>query len=385
MPRTAGLISAACLVIAMLAAALQPGHAQGENTLFLPVVRKNPPTIPNGTLLGARLLEETPTHNPWQPYLVNDAVYALDVYWYKVETSPGVYDWSTLDAGVAALQGTNSRLLITIKTSPEWARAFVLYPSSRPVEAYYDDYARFVNMVIDRTGAWGVELWNEPAMKCYAGILENYGCWLFPTEEPLTNQMFFDGGVQYGYMLRTAVPIIRSAHPNVKIVIGALAGYSLGGQQSVFVQGVQSIGFQGADYISFHIYMQSDNVRDLQIAYYDLTFQTTARLHADTGLPVIISETSIRTPGMNDNKLRPSDQFLRDQDEYLRRLLDTLPAHPEVRMILWFSLAGVGFENTDLIQNYGVGLAKYKPVYCTWASVLGHPDACPVGLAPEFQ
>jgi len=355
-----------------------PDSAATATQLYLPIAQRYHPRLNIPAKLGARLAHFESNQPPWTPYLVRDAVYELEVRWYQVETSPGVYNWSNLDTALLALTGHTDQLIVGVKAAPSWAREWPEYVSSRPRRDYWEAYAHFINLVIERTGAWGVEIWNEPAQPCYSGILDYYGCWLPATQGRPTMFMFYDGGVNYSQMLKTIIPIIKSAHPQVKVIVGAISGYIKDGEQAQFVLGMRRTGLGGADYFSYHIYMKSDNIKDLPVAYFDFTFEATGRLSADTGLPIIVSETAVRTALINDDTAPPSAQFLEDQNEYLERLIETSPAHPEVHAILWYTLAGCGYENTDLIYNRGVGNEKYKQVYCTWATALGHPEVCPL-------
>lgn len=86
------------------------------------------------------------------------------VTWRDIETSPGVYDWSRLDAMVSAAQAHHVQVTLVLAMTPSFYAASQAQPPS-DLEAY----ARYVRAVMTRyrdfNGRRGIsayQVWNEP-------------------------------------------------------------------------------------------------------------------------------------------------------------------------------------------------------------------------------
>jgi hypothetical protein len=104
----------------------------------------------------------------------------LYVRWDEIELIPGNYAWkSNLDADIEVLKDHDAQLLLTIITTPDWARQYPELRCSPPTAQYLDDYAAFVIAVIDRYKPQAVELTNEPEIpNTEIGNLDKWmGCW----------------------------------------------------------------------------------------------------------------------------------------------------------------------------------------------------------------
>jgi polysaccharide biosynthesis protein PslG len=86
------------------------------------------------------------------------------VTWRDIETAPGVYDWTRLDALVSAAQTHHVQVTLVLAMTPSF---YATSPSQPPSDL--DAYARFVRAVMTRyrdfngrRGITAYQVWNEP-------------------------------------------------------------------------------------------------------------------------------------------------------------------------------------------------------------------------------
>jgi hypothetical protein len=299
---------------------------------FLPVIMQGQPTVPYP--LGVQI--ENPMAGKTQ-WIIPCRQYQIHIKWRNVETVKGVYDWSLYDPDFAALAG--QRVTIGIKIVPEWARLWPGYVASPPKAAYYVDLANFINAAIDRYHPDAIELFNEPdvdrdVVKVYE---EYFGAWCI-------NNDWYTGGKLYGQCLGAIYPIVHTS--NVRIISGALIGANP--SSLTFLQGALDGGLR-ADALSFHKYIGVDG-------NYNAAFEFGTLARAKTGLPQVLSETSVLSP----NNVDDTDKLKQAQTDYLTFLRQTY-VNSTVDVIQWFSLANNGWRCADLIRG-GVPM----PVYDVW-------------------
>lgn len=295
-------------------------QAPPATQLYMPMMKRQglPPNS-----LGVQV-DDSITRYDWQPYLVDYRMYQFPARWAEIEAERGVYEWTPwLDDNVEIVrQLPHASMIIGTKTCPEWARAWPEQIGSPPRYEYWDDYADFVNALIDRYSPWGVEIWNEP--DTYPGPYQDYyGAWIPETGDP------FQAGQHYAEFVRVVVWKIKTAHPETKLIIGALMG------DMRFLEGMASIeGGLVGDYLSIHNYLNASSF------FYD-TFEKVHAARSISGMDIIITETSV----MGDD----GDYHRRMQADYIRYLKSGM-AYENVPLILWYSL-GNDWENTALIRN----------------------------------
>ena len=121
----------------------------------------------------------------------------IDLGWADVEKSPGVYDWSHIDADMAAAAREGLHVLPVVGYAPSW---------TQPEDA--QGYASFVAAVVKRYGpgtsanlTW-FELWNEP----------NYAyAWSGKVADPSA----------YAKDVRAAAQAAKQVAPSVKVLMYA--------------------------------------------------------------------------------------------------------------------------------------------------------------------
>lgn len=129
-----------------------------------------------------------------------------DLAWYRVQTGPGSWDWSSFDRTVAYAKSRGLKVLAVLGQAPVWARdpgcaAQLWCPPARDA-----DFAAFAARAakrypVDLVPAW--EVWNE----------EN-------------TTAFWAGGADpaaYGALLKATAAAVRAAQPAARIVFGGLA------------------------------------------------------------------------------------------------------------------------------------------------------------------
>jgi hypothetical protein len=128
----------------------------------------------------------------------------IDINWAQVQASgPASYDWSAIDAVVAAAEARGMHVLGVIVYTPAWARPAGTNASYAPPR---DAYAAFAGAAAAHYGALGVhafELWNEE---------NNRDAWS-PAPDPAA----------YAALLRAAYPAIKQADPGATVLVGGLS------------------------------------------------------------------------------------------------------------------------------------------------------------------
>ncbi|HEY4689886.1 MAG TPA: hypothetical protein VIK33_11270 [Anaerolineae bacterium] len=124
----------------------------------------------------------------------------LQVLWSTIEpvnTTPSNYNWTTLDASVAAALEQRMNLILTLEGNPSWAAS----QSAGPVYAM-SDLQEFVGAIVAR----------------YANVTY----WEF-YNEPDNLLAFGDRGHLYADVLNAVYPVVKAANPAAKVVMGGLA------------------------------------------------------------------------------------------------------------------------------------------------------------------
>lgn len=349
--------------------------------IYLPLVAREQP------MLGTNIEGSYDPHIPgiyWknEDFVIPAGIYEYILRWSLVEQSQGTYTWPEGFANTEEiLDGYGLKTIINVPLSPEWARKWSdcrhdFYPAhggaSPPVESAYDDYANFVNSVVATARPWGVEIWREPNVPCGAAYDDYYGAWVptFAPGETLATP-YYKGGLDYGRFVATVVPIIKTAHPEVKIIAGAINGYK-NPDQFAFVEGMLRTT-PNADFYSMHKYehwnMAPGGTPDPALFFNEIDAYSTAI--AGTGKQVIISEMSVyegEREKMNPTNI-PTLEY--QKDEWFKYQLAHWGEHPNVYMLIWYSLANNIWGEADLVRESTPMPAFYT--YCDALDYGQHP------------
>jgi hypothetical protein len=191
------------------------------------------------------------------------------IWWPDVEPAKGVYDWSKL-AGfekeflLARQRGMN--VILIVRGAPEWAQADPPYNRTcgRIREEAFDSFAKFLRELVKKYSYapyhvkyW--EIWNEPDVdpSLIPEGNEWMGCW-GDMNDP------YYGGEYYAELLKVVYPEMKSANPDVQVLIGGLLldcdpndvpEHKTDCNASNFLEGILKNG--GGEYfdgVSFHAY-----------------------------------------------------------------------------------------------------------------------------------
>ncbi len=190
----------------------------------------------------------------------------LFLSWGRVESTPGVYDWTFWDRALGEARDAGYNVVITVTGNPRWAAETNCGPIR---EDRLDDFAIFIRKAVERYSypPFNVLYWsfyNEPDNSDAVNYAFLGGCWGFaynPNAAPGA------GGAAYAKMLKAVYPAVKRANPNAYVVMGGLA-YDYfttdpgGGLfDPYFLEDVVKAG--GADYfdvLNFHYYPWSADI-----------------------------------------------------------------------------------------------------------------------------
>lgn len=185
------------------------------------------------------------------------------ILWSEIESTPGNYNWSKAASSEKQWQLASSEGLWPIgnvRSTPLWAQLFSGDFCGPIKEQYFDEFAEFMRQLVSRYSVppynvkyW--EIWNEPDVDHrIVGGNSQFGCWGNYDDS-------FYGGGYYAKMLKAVYPAMKSANPNVQVLVGGLlldcdpnkAGNNC--VSSKFFEGiVRNGGGSYFDGVSFHAY-----------------------------------------------------------------------------------------------------------------------------------
>ncbi|MEM1058137.1 MAG: discoidin domain-containing protein [Verrucomicrobiota bacterium] len=164
------------------------------------------------------------------------------IYWANIETSQGVYDWSTTDSWINDMESRGFTMVITVVWNNRiyediWDRAIV-------TQAGRDAYANFAADVVSRYQGKDIiwEIWNEPNLRSFWH--EN------PENKSNTDEM----AEEYTALVLDAVPAMKTADPNCRIAVCSIS--ALWSQSFSWFERCIEVGLLNADIdaISVHPY-----------------------------------------------------------------------------------------------------------------------------------
>lgn len=213
--------------------------------------------------------------------------------WAQIETSKGVYDWTSLDNHISSIQAQHADVLYTIGNTPQWAGSIPPkspcgkqgpYSCSSPkdvntdgtgADAYFSD---FITALVTRYKGQIAfyELWNEPDCTCY----------------------WSGTNAQIVRMGQDAAAIIRSIDPNARILSPSAHGPSMA---TWFDGYVAAGGAANFDIVNAHLRgngSTNSSPEAFLTMYADVTAETAKRNL--TNLPVWDDEHGIKQGQLSD-------------------------------------------------------------------------------------
>jgi hypothetical protein len=200
-----------------------------------------------------------------------------NLYWMRINgirwsdiqpTGPDGFDWqsyATFDNEIKLASSKGLQPILIVRSTPEWAQKNEGQLCGPIRKDHLLSFANFMSEVVKRYSRppYNVqyfEIWNEPDAPNIDGI-RAWGCWGEPTGD-------YFGGEYFAEMLKAVYPAMKSANPNIQVVLGGLLldcdptnvghGYCSGLHGQVpqnwnFFEGVLKNGGGSAfDIVSFH-------------------------------------------------------------------------------------------------------------------------------------
>lgn len=235
----------------------------------------------------------------------------LVVRWCDLESHPGQYDFSTLDAQIGAAADHGIQVLPEVDATPAWLRAAPYMPplGKRGLGAW----RKFLHALVERYGHRGEfwrgrqrrqpirrwQLWNEP----------NFSVFWQPRPSPRG----------YAKLLHAGAAAVRSADPEAKIVAAGLAPIERQPRPWEFLRRLYRIpGFEDDfDFAALHPY--SPNVEYL--AYEVERTRAVMAAAGDGRKPLLITEFGVASNAAYPNAM---DRGRRGQAAYLERAFERL-------------------------------------------------------------
>jgi hypothetical protein len=191
------------------------------------------------------------------------------IRWSDVQPAEfGAFDWSTqaeIESNLITASQRGLQTILVIRSTPAWAQKNQDQLCGPIREDHLPSFANFMREVVQRYSRppYNVQyfqIWNEPDAP-FIDSDRRWGCWGEPTGD-------YFGGEYFAEMLKTIYPAMKSANPNIKVVLGGLLldcdptgvgdGYCLteaAAQQWNFFEGIlKNNGGSAFDIAAFHGY-----------------------------------------------------------------------------------------------------------------------------------
>jgi len=244
------------------------------------------------------------------------------IYWDTIETSQGVYNWSTTDSWINSMESRGFTMVITIVWNNRiyediWDRAIV-------TQAGRDAFANFAADVVDRYKGKDIiwEIWNEPNLRSFWH--EN------PQNVSNTDEM----AEEYTALVLDAVPAMKAADPNCRIAVCSIS--ALWSQSFSWFERCVEVGILNADIdaISVHPY----GFRWPELAMLEGYPVIRAELDANGGSDVAIINSEVGYPegwlierGFTTANVEEAQAW-----QYVRQNL--IDAMSDVQVTIWYEL-----------------------------------------------
>jgi polysaccharide biosynthesis protein PslG len=280
------------------------------------------------------------------------------LYWDAVQpTSSNARAWTLFDGLYQSMLARGIRPLFILYAAPCWAQAGSCRQGAHPSAGHYDELADFAARAAQRyPQAAGIEVWNEPNYEIYWG----------GTPDPEA----------YGEMLKTVVPAIKAANPNMPVITAGLSPHinddvDAMAYETFLRRAYATGGPQLADAIGTHPYPNRRYVEDY-LGNIRVNLFRYLRVMKDFGeehKPMWVTETGVSNDG--DEGFSPDQQAdaLAQIYNLMRRIDHDIP------VVVFHRFIDQPGDPRVKERGYGVvaGNGQPKPAYCAVAAVRDHP------------
>lgn len=280
------------------------------------------------------------------------------VHWNKIETSPGVYDWSEVDKAIATMNAANIFVDFPIQSAPLWHKTQLCFGVNYLPGA--SDMAQFATIIATRyDGKHGhghidsFEIGNEEYDQHFTG-------------SQATSELCRKAS-NYGPVLKAGYLAIKAVNPHVTV---GMFGQWLHNIDHIrtFMTDLYSGGYGPyMDYMNFHFYNggQDPTISHGTIPSFNTWWQAMHDIATQYGFgskPIWVTEVGwpTHTPKYNSNM--PVDPQV--QAQYLQYIMEQSKNSGVVQKVFWFTI-NYGDQADNLYPPSGP-----LPAYFTYQSIV---------------
>lgn len=255
----------------------------------------------------------------------------VDLAWYRIQPSPGSWDWSSFDREVAYAKARGLRILAILDQPPAWAR---VHSCAKQIWCPPKDDTQFAAFAAraaqrypaDVVGAW--EVWNE----------ENLGSYWLGGPDP-------EG---YGALLKATSIAVRAVQPKARILIGGLAVAGSDGTnlsaQDFLLDVARSDFLPYASAVAYHPY-SFPTAPAAAKAFADIStrsgsLSSVLDQYRQSSMPIWLTEAGAPVSGAASDP-DAADPATKNQERlqaaYATDLVAAATANPHVKALFWFS------------------------------------------------
>lgn len=298
--------------------------------------------------------------------------------WKSIETSPGVYSWSGLDADVAAANAASVRLDFPVQDAPGWDLSIACDPSLPGIAILpgASQVATFAGAVAQRyNGQNGhgyidsIEIGNEE--------WDNYwnGSW--------TNSTPCRQASLYGPVLQAGYRAVKAQSPTTLVGMTGLWWLDMTHFQSYLTWLYQNGYGADMDYANFHYYVCSADPSAASPSY-ATAWQTLRNVQVsfgDTAKPIWTTEIGWTVSGVNQNPACAVSTS--QQAQYLQAVLDSArTSNGAVQRVFIYTVSDTSDDGMNLYPPSGplaayTMLTSYISQYPSWGAPPVSPTPSP--------
>ena len=254
----------------------------------------------------------------------------VDLAWYRVEPSPGTWDWSSFDRTEAAAKRDGLKILVILDQPPAWARKASCAADQWCPPASDAAFAAFAAKAVQRypsSVVAGWEVWNEENLAAY-----------------------WPGGpdpAAYTALLKATAGAIRATQPQAQILLGGLAPAASDGVTlspfGFLTDVAERGGLADISAVGYHLYTfptMPGPTASQTISTGSGSLAAVLDKYGAPSMPIWITESGapVAAAASDPTGAQPvTQQQEKDQAAYAADLVRTATADPHVKALFWFS------------------------------------------------
>jgi hypothetical protein len=201
------------------------GHAQTIDsfTTFLPIVSSPPGQVPIfgvevTSLDSTKVLSSAADANTY--WLRRNGLLWSDVQ----PDNPNQWNWpddTSLAQDLIKANNNGMKVILIVRGAPGWAQEYPGFPCGPIKPEMIGNFANFMAQVVNHYSVppyevMYYEIWNEPDVDHNVkNPNQPFGCWG-------EKEDYYYGGGAYAHMLEAIYPVMKTANPDVQVVLGGL-------------------------------------------------------------------------------------------------------------------------------------------------------------------